>query len=247
MPLPFCSNPLDRPRYGAARWQPPGRATSGLFPLPRRLTDNTLFRPEPAMSHQALTDSDYQRLDSILSRFQDQDCMNLEQLDGFFAALLCGPMPIKPAECLPMILGQAFDDETAFPSNKSLEQFAELLLGHWLDISICLREGRPFHPWLQEDANGVVHGNDWAQGFIEGMQLMYEDWSLLFDDAQQGQLLEPIMALAFEHHADEEMRPYLEGADENQHAAWIAAISPTVEAVYRFFSDLRVDLETDDE
>jgi uncharacterized protein len=199
------------------------------------------------MSHRPLTDSDYQRLDKILNQFKDQDSMNLEQLDGFFAALLCGPMPIKPAECLQMILGQAFDDETAFPSSKSLEQFAELLLGHWLEIALTLREGRPFHPWLQEDENGSVQGNNWAQGFIEGMQLMHEDWALLFDDAQQSQLLEPIMALAFEHHPDEDMRPYLEGADANQHAAWIAAISPTVEAIYRFFADLRLDLEAEDE
>lgn len=197
------------------------------------------------MSQQPLTDRDYQRLAATLTQFKDQQSMNLEQLDGFFTALLCGPMPLKPAECLPMILGDAFDDETAFPTSKALEQFADLLLGHWLDISATLREGRPFHPWLQEDENGEVHGNDWAQGFIDGMQLMHDDWAMLFDDAVAAQHLEAIMALAFEHHPDEDMRPYLEGADENQHTAWLSEISPSVTAIYRFFAAIRLQLGAD--
>jgi uncharacterized protein len=31
--------------------------------------------------------------------------MNLEQLDGFFAALICGPVNVPPSEYLPVILG----------------------------------------------------------------------------------------------------------------------------------------------
>jgi len=195
------------------------------------------------MKREPLTDLDYQRLAATLARHREQQCMSLEQLDGFFSALLSGPMPIKPAECLPIILGEAFDDESAFPTSKALEQFADLLLGHWLEISNTLQEGRPFHPWLQEDQDGAVHGNEWAQGFVEGMQLMQEDWGLLFDDAEQAPLLEPIMALAFENHPDEDMRPYLDAADAGQHSAWLAQISPSVEAIYHFFEALRLDLD----
>ena len=119
-----------------------------------------------------MNDADYQRLSATLTRFQPLHSMNLEQLDGFFAALLCGPEPIKPSECLPMILGDAFDDETAFTSPKALEQFVRLLMGHWLDIAHTLQDGEPFHPWLEEDEHGEVRGNDWAQGFSEGMQLL---------------------------------------------------------------------------
>jgi uncharacterized protein len=31
--------------------------------------------------------------------------MNLEQLDGFLAALICGPDIVRPSEYLPVILG----------------------------------------------------------------------------------------------------------------------------------------------
>jgi len=195
--------------------------------------------------HQPMTDREYQQLGALLARFQEQDCMTLEELDGFFTALLCGPMPVKPAECLPIILGPAFDDEEAFPSAKVLDRFCTLLNGHWLDIAATLREGRPFHPWLEQDENGQVHAHEWANGFVEGMQLMHDDWLMLFDDPEASQNLEPIMALAFEAEGgdDEAMRNYLESADDAQRAAWISEISPAVEAIHRFFASLRQRLE----
>nr|WP_294864519.1 YecA family protein [uncultured Pseudogulbenkiania sp.] len=195
------------------------------------------------MSHKPLTDRDYQNLATTLARFRAQHCMGLEQLDGFFAALLCGPEPIKPSEVLPLILGDAFDDETAFSSQKALEQFVSLLMGHWLDIADTLHSEREFHPWLEPDEHGVVHGNDWAQGFTAGMELMNEDWGLLFEDEEQAEALVPIMALAFEHHPDPEMRPYVDNADAGQREQWLAGISPAVEAIYRFFAAMRRQME----
>lgn len=195
------------------------------------------------MSHTPLTDRDYERLSATLNRFRNQDCMNLEELDGFFTALLCGPMPIKPTDCLPLILGDAFDDERAFPSEKALEQFVALLKGHWLDIANTLHTEQPFQPWLEPDEHGAVHGNNWAQGFTEGMELLNDDWALLFDDDEQAQALEPIMALAFEHHPDPEMRPYLDAADPQQREQWLAGISPSVTAIYRFFAAIREEIE----
>lgn len=198
------------------------------------------------MSHQPLTERDYERLATTLNRFRNQHCMNLEQLDGFFTALLCGPLPIKPTECLPLILGDAFDDERAFPSEKALEQFVTLLKGHWLDIADTLHTGATFQPWLEPDEQGVVRGNDWAQGFSEGMELMNEDWGLLFDDTEHAQALEPIMALAFEHHPDPEMRPLLEGVSAEQREQWLAQISPAVTEIYQFFAAIREEMEREE-
>lgn len=226
-----------------------GAQNTESFHSRQRLVDNSRIpsTAKPTMNHQAMTDKDYQRLDATLARFKGQDCMSLEQLDGFFTAMLCGPMPLKPAECLPIILGQAFDDETAFPTTQSLDRFAELLHRHWMDIANTLRDGLPFHPWLETDETGAVKGNEWAEGFVEGMQLLIDDWALLFDDASQAGQLEPIMALAFEHHPDEDMRPYLEQTSPEQHAAWLAEISPSVQGIHAFFTALRQDLSQDEE
>lgn len=202
------------------------------------------------MNHEAMTDRDYQRLADTLARFSDQDCMNLEELDGFFTALLCGPLPVKPTECLSIILGQAFDDEEAFPGNQALERFANLLMRHWLDIAHTLQANEPFHPWLDADEDGLFHGNDWARGFVEGMELMYDDWTQLLDDPEHGAALTPIMALAFadqpaENQPDDEMRAWLAAAGPEQHAEWLSAITPSVAEIHDFFSRLREEIDLD--
>lgn len=195
------------------------------------------------MKFKPMTEQDYQRLGETLSRLAPQGAMSLEKLDGFFAALHAGPEAIKPADCLPTILGAAFDDEAAFASPKVLEKFVTQVMGHWLEIARTLANGEDFYPWLDADEHGVVHGNDWAEGFSEGMQILYDDWTLLFDDAEAAGALAPIMALAFEHHPDPEMRPFLDGASAEQKAEWLGEISASVAQIYRFFAALRQEME----
>jgi uncharacterized protein len=55
------------------------------------------------MGERPLTDAEYDRLADTLNRFHGEGAMNLEQLDGFFAALICGPNPVHPSEYLPEI------------------------------------------------------------------------------------------------------------------------------------------------
>ena len=43
------------------------------------------------MKPQPLTDAESERLSKVLGRFDTEHPMNLEELDGFFAALICGP------------------------------------------------------------------------------------------------------------------------------------------------------------
>lgn len=190
------------------------------------------------MKHTPLSEQDYQRLETILQRFAAQGAMNLEQLDGFLAALLAGPESLPPQDCLPLILGEAFDDDDAFHNPKELERFARLVSGHWHDIAHALQHDN-FAPWLTADADGEVHGHDWAEGFYQGMQLMAEDWQLLFDDAEHAPALAPILALAFERHPDPEMRPFIDGASREQKDAWLGEIGSAVPAIHRFFAAIR--------
>ena len=49
------------------------------------------------MIPQPLSDTELEKVHEILERFGDKRAMNLEQLDGFLAALICGPRDC-PAE-----------------------------------------------------------------------------------------------------------------------------------------------------
>lgn len=191
-------------------------------------------------------DQDYARLEQTLLRLAPQGAMSLEKLDGFFTALLAGPEMLSPSEYLPLILGEGFDDESAF-SEKAFAQFARQLRGHWQDVAHGLQAAGQFAPWLTEDAQGQAHALDWAEGFYEGMQLMPDDWALLFDDAEHAPALAPILALAFVRHPDAEMRPFLGEADPARLAEWVAQLGEAAPQIYRFFATLRAKLAAEAE
>ena len=69
------------------------------------------------MSPQSLSDAELGRVREILDRFGDKRAMNLEQIDGFLAALVCGPDDIPQSEYLPEIWGDGMVNEAALVQN----------------------------------------------------------------------------------------------------------------------------------
>ena len=57
------------------------------------------------MKPQPLTEAELDRVSALLERFDSKRSMNLEQLDGFFAALIGGPQIVPPSDYLPVICG----------------------------------------------------------------------------------------------------------------------------------------------
>ena len=102
-----------------------------------------------------LNDVERDRMDTILSRFHSEDAMhNAEEVDGFFAALICSPEIAKPNEYLAEIWGEMADDE-AFADEQELQEFLSLLMRHWNSIGRKLEEDNVFTPLLFEDEEGT--------------------------------------------------------------------------------------------
>ena len=165
---------------------------------------------------QPLTDAEFERLNGLLGRFDNKRSMNLEQLDGFLAALICGPEIVRPSEYLPVICGDDMVLEGSFGAQSVLQDFLSLIMRHWNVIADTLHSGDVFLPLLLEDDEGVTHANDWATGFRRGMEFHKEQWAALLSDEQHGGLLVPIFALAHEHDPNPEMRPYKEAISAEQ-------------------------------
>ena len=155
------------------------------------------------MKSQPLTDIELDHLSEVLERFGNERSMNLEQLDGFLAALICGPELVPPSRYLPKIWG----DQTVFEDTSSAHVFMSLLMRHWNAIADTLNSGEVYLPLLLEDESGMAHGNDWAIGFLRGMEFGKEDWTLLLEDEEYGGSLVPIFALANEHNPDPSCDP----------------------------------------
>src|SRR5271157_2342050 len=148
---------------------------------------------------QPLSDDELDRLGEFLDEI-GVPAMNMESLDGYFAALICGPDMVLPSEYLPGIWGEDF----CFDSNNQATDILGLLMRHWGTISSelfrTLKEPYVYMPVLLEDDEGIAQGNDWARGFMRGVQARPASWRELIVSDEHGGPLLPIMLLAHPIH-----------------------------------------------
>ena len=133
--------------------------------------------------------------------------MNVEALDGFFAALIAGPGTLMPSEYYPEVFGGQMSDACEFGSLDEANEILGLMMRHWNAIAATLFKGEVSLPLLLENEDGVAHGNDWASGFMRGMLMRHDGWAELVNDDEHGGCLIPMMMLYHERSEDPKMRP----------------------------------------
>jgi uncharacterized protein len=154
-----------------------------------------------------LTDAELDRLGDFLKGCKGGKAMNVEQLDGFFAALIAGPETVMPSEYYREVFGGEMSDACEFGSLDEANEILGLMMRHWNEIAGTLNKDEVYVPLLLQDENGVANGNDWARGFMRGMHMRHDGWAELMDDEEHGGCLVPTMMLFHEHDEDPEMRP----------------------------------------
>ncbi|PWF11867.1 preprotein translocase subunit SecA, partial (plasmid) [Xanthomonas citri pv. citri] len=106
-----------------------------------------------------------------------------------------GPETVLPSEYLP----QVFGEDHCFDSNDQAAEILGLVMRHWNTIASelfrTLEKDDVYLPVLLEDADGAVHGNDWARGFMRGIQLRPNSWQELIGSEEFGGPMLPIMIL----------------------------------------------------
>jgi uncharacterized protein len=190
----------------------------------------------PQTNPAALTDDDYDFLESVLDSLKSENSMNLEMLDGFFTALICAPQMVMPSQYLPEILG---GEDEAYESMEQAERSMTVLMAHWNHIARTLQNEDVYLPILLEDSNGVALGNDWGRGFLRGMDFHPADWVELLDDEEHGGAMVAILALAHEHDPDPKMRPYKERIGEDRREQLLMGLAVGTKEVYRYFEPHR--------
>jgi uncharacterized protein len=157
--------------------------------------------------NEPLPDAELDRLGDFLKSCKGGRAMNVEELDGFFAALISGPETVMPSEYYREVFGGEMSDACEFSSVEEANEVLGLLMRHWNIIASALFKGEVYVPLLLQDENGVAHGNDWARGFMRGMGMRHDGWAELVNDDKHGGCLIPMMMLCHEHDEDPEMRP----------------------------------------
>jgi len=196
----------------------------------RTITDN-----EP------LTDAELDRLGDFLKSCKGSKAMNLEELDGFFSALIAGPEPVMPSEYNREVFGGKMSEAVEFASLSDAQEILNLMIRHWNTIAGKLYSGEIHVPLIFEDEKGELHGNDWARGFMRGMHMRHEDWSELINDEEHGGCLVAMMMLYHEHDEDPEMRTDPITPDKREQAIALMAAG-LIEAYKYFREEWEVDL-----
>ena len=129
----------------------------------------TIFtKPEP------LNDAELDRLGDFLRSCKGGKAMNLEELDGFFAALIAGPETVMPSEYYREVFGGEITDACEFSSLEEANEIFGLMMRHWNTIAGTLFKEEVYVPLLLQSEDGVAHGNDWAHGFMRGIRMRHD-------------------------------------------------------------------------
>ncbi|HYW39251.1 MAG TPA: UPF0149 family protein [Terriglobales bacterium] len=159
--------------------------------MPRRMLAETKaacgwFHMKTFTQNDPLTDAELDRLGDFLKSCKGGRAMNVEALDGFFAALIAGPETVMPSEYYREVFGGEMSDACEFGSLDEANEILGLMMRHWNDIAGTLNKDEVYGPILLQDENGVFHGNDWARGFMRGMGMRSDGWAELMDDEEHG-------------------------------------------------------------
>ena len=165
--------------------------------------------PEPSDLFRPLRAAELDELDRFLvSDVTSDETLTLAGLDGYLTALVIGPTTVMPSRWLPGVWGSHEDDAPEFESTAQAGRIMSLLLRHMNSI-VGEFEADPaaFEPMFdtrEYRGRDYVCGEAWASGFMQGVELVREDWQPLYDTAGMADAIRPLRLLSSAHLTPEE-------------------------------------------
>jgi uncharacterized protein len=187
---------------------------------------------------QPLQENEIKRLAKFLASCKGGEAMNLEELDGFFGALIAGPEMVMPSEYYAKVFGGEMADVCEFARAEEASEILGLMMRHWNALAAALYNGGVIKPILLPDENGNVQGNDWAHGFITATVMRRDGWAKLIDGAEEGRCMLPIFALHWEHSSNPKLRAKKPIGPEEREELIVGMVTAMVQA-YLFFRQPR--------
>jgi uncharacterized protein len=197
-----------------------------------------------------LTDAELDDLEGFLaSDAVPEDCMDLEMLDGFLAAIVSGPEMIQPSEWLPQLWSDGGRIGTpVYENSEQAQSIMALVLRHMVGIQRTLAESPTrFKPLLylpDEKARGEKappEGTAWCEGFMAGVKLRDEQWQPLYDAEDARDWIFPIEALAFGDQ-DPEFAEWID--DKDKRASLVEELAVAAVLIFRFWQERKRKTET---
>jgi uncharacterized protein len=206
---------------------------------------------DPSALTQPLSEDELDELAELLgAEWAPETTMDVEQLDGFLAGMICSPRMVMPSHYVPEIFG---DTEPAFPDTATAGRFFGLLMRRNNQIAEALNapierldDPRAYVPLLLDwSAEGEIArslaaagnteplprpGELWARGFMRAVSLVRDDWESLPEGDEEGaQLIEDALGAILALVPDDEDG---EGAAEADAGGRDALIGEALAAAY---------------
>ena len=190
-----------------------------------------------------LSESEIESLDQFLlnridenadTEGKDEGVFDISTLDGFFTAIVSGPIMIPPSQWLSAVWG---DFEPIWESDNDFEFILLLMMRHMNGIAATLMEHpEDFEPlFLEREVEGKTYAivDEWCEGYWRGVTLTADQWD--FGEQEMGILLAPITA--FTSETSWRGHDFNESEVENIQNA----IAPNVREIHAFWLARRSD------
>jgi uncharacterized protein len=184
-----------------------------------------------------LSEDELDRLCDFLDSLKSPSAMNIERLDGFLCALIAGPEAVMLSEYLPKIIGADATEAPSFDTIEQAQDIANLLARHWTTIENTLSAGEIYLPILLVDEANLSRGNNWARGFVDGMDMRPALWRSLLESAEHRGAAFPILALAHENDPNPELR--FDSLTPEKREELLHVMTACLVKIYQYFDDDR--------
>jgi uncharacterized protein len=186
----------------------------------------------PSMRVEALPEAGLSRLARFLASCRTWGAMPLDEVDGFFAALIAGPVRTNPHEHWHAVFG---GDMNGLPSERreNVGEMLDLLSHHWHSMEDTLAQGLLLGPLLLEEEAPYMRGHAWASGFVRGLEAHRARWEALMGDEHRRAALTPMIELAKEPPLDS--RSSVAAANEARRADLLTDATLAIAFLYRHF------------
>ncbi len=188
--------------------------------------------PEDAAAGIRLTDREIDWLAGFLeSDRQPTQTMDIEMLDGYFAAIAAVPDAASREEYLPLLWGDQ-GEEPAVDSPEQRAYLDQLLDRHMRSIRARLAADQGHEPVLVPTDRPAEQGVRWSEGFGLGTSLREAAWGAVVEDREAGDAFADIAALSGSHYD-----PQAEKLSAKEREAILEALSDYPALFARVFRD----------
>lgn len=190
-----------------------------------------------------LTETEVNELRDFLASDRTSDeALMIDAVDGYMTAIALGPGSHRSQSWLPGVWGPSDADTPAFESTEQARRIIELLLRHY-NMILDQLENDPaaFAPRLAvyvlpAENRRYINGEEWAMGFMLGLERCRHNWQPLLDDAQACAWLRPLVLLGADDLTPCEMALIDTPAERE---ALTMQIQPSVVAIRHYWQPYR--------